>query len=50
MARPVKPTSTAKERLGRKARDEQRVDQLQGAIRPARPDECDDGASTSSNK
>jgi hypothetical protein len=50
----VQPTSTAKERLGRKASDEQRVDNCKVPLdrrgpKP-RPDECDDGASTRSNK
>jgi hypothetical protein len=50
----VQPTRTAKERLGRKASDEQRVDNckvpldLRGS--KPRPDECDDGASTRSHK
>jgi hypothetical protein len=46
----VQPTRTAKERLGRKASDEQRVDNCkvppqQHGPKP-RPDECGDGAST----
>ena len=47
----VQPVRTAKERLGVKASDEQRVDnckvpiELRGA--KSRPDECGDGASTS---
>jgi len=47
-------TRTAKERLGRKASDEQRVDNCK--VPPAlrgpkpRPDECGDGASTRSHK
>ena len=50
----VQPTSTAKERLGRKASDEQRVDNCKVPLdrrgpKP-RPDECDDSASTSSHK
>jgi hypothetical protein len=50
----VQPTSTAKERLGRKASDEQRVDNCKvpsdrRGPKP-RPDECDDGASTRSHK
>jgi hypothetical protein len=50
----VQPTRTAKERLGRKASDEQRVDNCKVSLdrrgpKP-RPDECDDGASTSSHK
>jgi hypothetical protein len=50
----VQPTSTAKERLGRKASDEQRVDNCKVPLdrrgpKP-RPDECDDGASTRSHK
>jgi hypothetical protein len=50
----VQPTRTAKERLGRKASDEQRVDNCKVPLdrrgpKP-RPDECDDGASTRSNK
>ena len=46
----VEPTRTAKERLGGKASDEQRVDnckvplELRGA--KPRPDQCGDGAST----
>ena len=46
----VQPTRTAKERLGGKASDEQRVDnckvplELRGA--KPRPDQCGDGAST----
>ena len=46
----VQPTQTAKERLGRKASDEQRVDNCK--VPPdlhgpkPRPDECGDGAST----
>jgi hypothetical protein len=49
-----KPTRTAKERLGVKASDEQRIDNckvpldLRG-LKP-RPDECDDGGGTRSNK
>jgi hypothetical protein len=50
----VQPTRTAKERLGRKASDEQRVDNCKVPLdrrgRKPRPDECDDGASTSSHK
>jgi hypothetical protein len=48
--RHVQPTRTAKERLGRKASDEQRVDNCK--VSPdlrgpkPRPDECNDGAST----
>ena len=48
------PTRTAKERLGGKASDEQRVDNCK--VPPAlrgpkpRPDECGDGASTRSHK
>jgi hypothetical protein len=50
----VQPTRTAKERLGRKASDEQRVDNCKVPLdrrgpKP-RPDECDDGASTRSHK
>jgi hypothetical protein len=50
----VQPTRTAKERLGPKANDEQRVDNCKVPFdrrgpKP-RPDECKDGASTSSNK
>jgi hypothetical protein len=50
----VQPTRTAKERLGRKASDEQRVDNCKVPLdrrgpKP-RPEECDDGASTRSNK
>ena len=48
------PTGTAKERLGRKASDEQRVDNCKVPLDrrgpTPRPDECDDGASTRSNK
>jgi len=50
----VQPMRTAKERLGGKASDEQRVDNckvppdLRGP--KPRPDECGDGASTSSHK
>jgi hypothetical protein len=48
------PTRTAKERLGRKASDEQRVDNCKVPLDrrgpKLRPDECDDGASTSSHK
>ena len=48
------PTRTAKERLGGKASDEQRVDNCKVPLdlrgpKP-RPDECGDGASTRSNK
>jgi hypothetical protein len=50
----VQPTSTAKERLGRKASDEQRVDNCKEPLDrrgpTPRPDECDDGASTRSHK
>jgi hypothetical protein len=48
-ASPVPPIRTAKERLGGKASDEQRVDNCK--VRPdlrgpkPRPDECGDGAS-----
>jgi hypothetical protein len=50
----VQPTRTAKERLGPKASDEQRVDNCKVPLdrrgpKP-RPDECDDGTSTRSNK
>ena len=50
----VQPTRTAKERLGRKASDEQRVDNCKVPLdlrgpKP-RPDECDDGASTRNHK
>jgi len=50
----VQPTRTGKERLGRKASDEQRVDNCkvpldQRGPKP-RPDECDNGASTRSHK
>ena len=46
----VQPTRTAKERLGSKASDEQRVDNCkvpldQRGSKP-RPDDCGDGAST----
>ena len=48
------PTRTAKERLGVKASDEQRVDNCKVPLdlrgpKP-RPDECGDGASTRSHK
>ena len=48
------PSRTAKERLGVKASDEQRVDNCKVPLdrrgpKP-RPDECDDGASTGSHK
>jgi hypothetical protein len=48
------PTRTAKERLGRKPSDEQWVDNCKVPLdrrgpKP-RPEECDDGASTSSHK
>ena len=48
------PTRTAKERLGPKASDEQRVDNCKVPLdrrgpKP-RPDECDDSASTRRNK
>jgi hypothetical protein len=48
------PSRTAKERLGVKASDEQRVDNCKVPLdlrgpKP-RPDECDDGASTRSHK
>ena len=50
----VQPTRTAKERLGRKASDEQRVDNCKVPLDlrgpKLRPDECDDGASTRSHK
>jgi hypothetical protein len=50
----TEPMRTAKERLGGKARDEQRVDtcKVPPALRgpKPRPDECGDGASTSSHK
>jgi len=50
----VQPTRTAKERLGGKASDQQRVDNCKVPLdrrgpKP-RPDECDDGASTRSHK
>jgi hypothetical protein len=50
----VQPTRTAKERLGPKANDEQRVDNCKVPLdrrgpKP-RPDQCNDGASTSRNK
>jgi hypothetical protein len=50
----VQPTRTAKERLGVKASDEQRVDNCKVPLdlrgpKP-RPDECGDGASTRSHK
>jgi hypothetical protein len=50
----VGPTSTAKERLGGKASDEQRVDNCKVPLdrrgpKP-RPDECEDGVSTRSHK
>jgi len=50
----VQPNRTAKERLGRKASDEQRVDNCKVPLdrrgpKP-RPDECDDGPSTGSHK
>jgi hypothetical protein len=50
----VQPTRTAKEWLGPKASDEQRVDNCKVPLdrrgpKP-RPDECDEGASTRSNK
>ena len=46
----VQPTRTAKERLGRKASDEQRVDNCKVPLdlrgpKP-RPDQCGDGSST----
>ena len=50
----AEPTRTAKERLGGKASDEQRVDNCK--VPPAlrgpkpRPEECDDGVSTRSHK
>ena len=48
------PTRTAKERLGAKASDEQRVDNCKVPLdrrgpKP-RPDECDDKANTRTNK
>src|SRR5262245_36448674 len=50
----TEPTRTAKERLGDKASDEQRVDncKVPPAVRGPmpRPDECGDGASTRSHK
>jgi hypothetical protein len=46
----VQPTGTAKERLGGKASDEQRVDNCKVPIdlrgQKPRPDECGDGATT----
>ena len=50
----VEPTRTGKVRLGPKASDEQRVDNCKVPLdrrgpKP-RPDECNDGASRSSNK
>jgi hypothetical protein len=50
----VQPTRTGKERLGPKASDEQRVDNCKVPLdrrgpKP-RPDECDDKASTRTNK
>jgi len=50
----VQPTRTAKERFGRKASDEQRVDNCKVPLdrrgpKP-RPDECGDGASTRTHK
>ena len=50
----IQPTRTAKERLGVKASDQQRVDNCKVPLdlrgpKP-RPDECDDGASTRSHK
>jgi hypothetical protein len=50
----VQHTRTAKERLGVKVSDEQRVDNCKVPLdrrgpKP-RPEECDDGASTRSNK
>ena len=48
------PTRTAKERLGVKASDEQRVDNCKVPRNrrgpKLRPDECEDGVSTSSHK
>ena len=50
----AEPTRTAKERLGRKASDEQRVENCK--VPPAlrgpkpRPNECGDGVSTRSHK
>jgi hypothetical protein len=50
----VQPTRTAKERLGVKASDEQRVDNCKVPLDlrgpNPRPDECGDGASTRSHK
>jgi len=50
----AEPTRTAKERLGGKASDEQRVDncKVPAALRgpKPRPQECDDGVSTRSHK
>ena len=50
----AEPTRTAKERLGGKVSDEQRVDscKVPFALRgpKPRPDECPDGASTRSHK
>jgi hypothetical protein len=50
----VQPTRTAKERLGRKASDEQRIDNCKVPLdrrgpKP-RPDECGDGASMKNHK
>jgi hypothetical protein len=46
----VQPTRTAKERLGGKASDEQRVDNCKVPLKQRgpkpRPDDCRDGAST----
>src|SRR5215469_6868854 len=46
----VQPTRTAKERLGGKASDEQRVDNCKVPLElrgpKSRPDQCGDGAST----
>jgi hypothetical protein len=50
----IQPTRTAKERLGRKASDDQRLDNCK--VPPdqrgpkGRPDECGDGASTKGYK
>jgi hypothetical protein len=49
-ADPVQPTRTGKERLGRKASDEQRLDNCKVPLAQRgpklRPDQCADGATT----